>query len=72
VILRDLKLPQEARPLLERALSIDEATFGPDHPNVAIRLNNLALILRDLKLPVEARPYRNGPWPSPRPDRRVR
>jgi len=26
----------------ERALKIDEAAFGPDHPNVARSINNLA------------------------------
>ena len=30
----------------ERALAIDETTFGPDHPNVAIRVNNLGGVLR--------------------------
>jgi Tetratricopeptide repeat len=46
----------EARLLAERALSITEAAYGPDHPTVATRLNNLALILLDLGQPVEARP----------------
>jgi tetratricopeptide (TPR) repeat protein len=40
--------PGEARPLAERALAIDEAAYGPDHPTVGTRLNNLATILRDL------------------------
>ena len=31
--------------LYERALAIDEAAFGPDHPDVAIDLNNLGLVL---------------------------
>jgi tetratricopeptide (TPR) repeat protein len=44
----------DARPLLERALAIDEAVYGPDHPTVA--LNNLALILRNLGQPQAARP----------------
>src|SRR5215475_2751876 len=35
---------QEARPLAERALAITEAAYGPDHPTVGTRLNNLALI----------------------------
>jgi hypothetical protein len=30
-----------ARAAYERALRIDEAVFGPEHPNVAIRVNNL-------------------------------
>ncbi len=36
----------EAEPLYRRALKIDEASYGPDHPNVATDLNNLALLLR--------------------------
>ena len=32
----------EAEPLMRRALDIDEKSLGPDHPRVAIRLNNLA------------------------------
>ena len=27
---------------MRRALAIDEKSFGPDHPNVATGLNNLA------------------------------
>jgi hypothetical protein len=46
----------DARPLLERALAIAEATHGPDHPEVATRLNNLAMILQVLGRPGEARP----------------
>jgi Tfp pilus assembly protein PilF len=30
----------------ERALAIDEAALGPNHPNVAIRLNNLGMVLQ--------------------------
>jgi hypothetical protein len=33
---------------LERALAIGEATLGPDHPDVAIRRNNLGSVLQDL------------------------
>ena len=36
----------EAEPLMRRALEIDEAAFGKQHPTVAIRLNNLATLLR--------------------------
>ena len=46
----------DARPLAERALAIAEAAYGPDHPDVAARLTNLALNLRDLGLAAEARP----------------
>ena len=35
----------EAEPLMRRALAIDEKSFGPDHPNVARDLNNLAVLL---------------------------
>jgi hypothetical protein len=37
-------------------LAIDEASYGNDHPNVAIRLNNLALLLQDTNRLAEAEP----------------
>ena len=37
-----------AKAAFERALRIDEASFGPDHPDVAIRVNNLGSVLRAL------------------------
>jgi hypothetical protein len=46
----------EAQPLTERALAITETAYGPDHPDVAIRLGNLAGILQDLGQPAQARP----------------
>ena len=46
----------EAEPLMRRALAIDEASYGPDHPNVAIRLNNLASLLQDTNRLGEAEP----------------
>jgi Tetratricopeptide repeat len=39
------RLP-EAEPIYRRALAIDEKSFGPEHPNVAGVLNNLAQLLR--------------------------
>jgi len=45
----------DAKTLLERALAIDEAAYGPDHPDVGIRLNNLAQVLQDLGDPAGAR-----------------
>lgn len=36
----------EAERLYRRALPIDEASFGPDHLEVAICLNNLARLLQ--------------------------
>jgi tetratricopeptide (TPR) repeat protein len=38
----------EARKAFERALRIGEAAYGPDHPKVAIRVNNLGGVLLDL------------------------
>ncbi len=37
-----------ARAAFERALRIDEASFGPDHPEVAADVNNLGRVLKDL------------------------
>jgi len=37
----------QAKRMYERALAIDEAALGPNHPNVAIRLNNLGEVLRE-------------------------
>lgn len=38
---------QKAEPLMERALEIDEARFGKDHPNVARDLSNLGALYHD-------------------------
>lgn len=46
----------EAEPLMRRALEIDEASFGKNHPNVAIRLNNLAALLHATNRLTEAEP----------------
>ena len=37
----------EAEPLMRRALAIDEARYGAEHPRVARALNNLAQVLQD-------------------------
>jgi tetratricopeptide (TPR) repeat protein len=47
VLLWAKALYAEAEPLYRRALAIDEKNYGPDHPAVAIRLSNLALLLGD-------------------------
>ena len=36
----------EAEPLIRRDLAISEKALGPDHPDVAITLNNLAQLLQ--------------------------
>gem|GEM_PF-920000 len=46
----------EAEPLYRRALEIDEASYGPDHPKVAIDLNNLAALLQATNRLAEAEP----------------
>jgi tetratricopeptide (TPR) repeat protein len=48
--------PAEAEPLYRRALAIDEASFGPDHPKVATELNNLAQLLKATNRLSEAEP----------------
>jgi tetratricopeptide (TPR) repeat protein len=45
--LRNLGGFAEAEQLLRVALSLDERTLGPDHPNVATSLNNLAALLHE-------------------------
>jgi tetratricopeptide (TPR) repeat protein len=46
----------EAERVSRRALAIDQASLRPDHPNVAIRLNNLAELLRVTNRLAEAEP----------------
>ena len=36
--------PPAARATLERALAIEEAAYGPDHPDVAITLTHLGTV----------------------------
>jgi tetratricopeptide (TPR) repeat protein len=45
-----------AEPLMRRALGIDEASYGSDHPRVASYLNNLALLLQATNRLGEAEP----------------
>jgi tetratricopeptide (TPR) repeat protein len=45
-----------AEPLMRRALAIDEASFGADHPRVAAEVNNLAQLLQDTNRLAEAEP----------------
>ena len=42
--------------LKRRALAIGEAADGPDHPTVAVNLNNLATLLQDTNRLAEAEP----------------
>ncbi len=45
-----------AEPPMRRALAIGEESYGPDHPNVAIRLSNLAGLLQATNRLAEAEP----------------
>jgi len=47
---------KEAEPLIKRALAIDEASFGKNHPKVAIRLSNLAALYQTTDRLEEAEP----------------
>ena len=49
-------LHAEAEPLMRRALDIYEQSFGKDHPDVAIPLNNLATLLQATNRLGEAEP----------------
>ena len=46
----------EAEPLMRRALAIAEASYGEDHPRVAIQLDNLAGLLQATNRLQEAEP----------------
>ena len=46
---------------MKRALAIDEQSYGPDHPDVAMGLNNVALLLKRTNRLKEAEPlYRRA------------
>lgn len=55
-LLQDTNRLAEAESLYRRALAIDEATYGPDHPHVAIDLSNLAQLLQVTDRSIEAEP----------------
>ncbi len=44
----------EAEPLYQRALSIYEKAWGPEHPDVAMTLENYAALLREMDRNAEA------------------
>jgi tetratricopeptide (TPR) repeat protein len=60
-LLHEIAQYEDAEPLFRRALAIDEASYGNDHPNVARDLNNLASLLHDTNRLEEAEPmYRRA------------
>ena len=56
VLLHGKSRYSEAEPLIRRALSIGEASFGTDHPDVVNYVNNLAMLLQDTNRSEEAEP----------------
>jgi tetratricopeptide (TPR) repeat protein len=61
VLLESKARYEDAEPLFRRALAISEKRYGPDHPSVAIYLNNFAGLLRDTNRLSEAEPmYRRA------------
>jgi tetratricopeptide (TPR) repeat protein len=60
-VLDDLARYSESEPLLRESLRLREAHGGPDSPELAVVLNNLALLLRDTNRLGEAEPlYRRA------------
>ena len=56
----------EAEPLFQRALAIVEKALGPEHTNVAARLNNLAALYDAQGRYAEAEPLYQRALPSTR------
>ena len=54
----------EAEPFIQRALAITEKALGPEHPDVATSLNNLAALYQDQGNMARRSPFINGPWTS--------
>ena len=51
---------QEAIPLAQRALAITEKARGPEHPDTAVSLNNLAMLYQAISAYAEAAPLREA------------
>ena len=56
ITLLELAKYSESEEMLKQALVIDEKSFGPDHPNVARDLNNLAALLHATNRLADAEP----------------
>ena len=55
----------EAIPLAQRTLAIVEKALGPNHPDVALALNNLANLYSKLRVAMPTRkPCTSGRWQS--------
>ena len=56
----------EAIPIAQEQLRVAEATFGAQHPNVALSLNNLAVLYREQGRYARRRRLTSARWPSGR------
>ncbi len=56
----------EAEPLYKRSLAIREKALGPDHPDVATALNNLAELYKDRAATPRPSRSTSGRWRSTR------
>jgi len=54
----------QARPLYERILAIRERACGPDHPNTAMSLNNLAGLFKPRVISPALDHSLRAPWRS--------
>ena len=50
----------EAEPLYQRALEIREKALGPEHPDVALSLNNLAMLYMPKGSTLRPSPFQAG------------
>ena len=56
MLYRDQKRYAEAEPLFQRALTVQEKAFGPDHSKVISILEDYAALLEKMNRTAEARP----------------
>jgi hypothetical protein len=56
LLLKDTNRLSEAEPLMRRALAIEEASFGPDHPDRLV-----VILQRPLQVPTHCL-FRSGGW----------
>ena len=56
---------QEAIPLAEKAVELAKRVYGPEHPDTAPSLNNLAVLYQDMGEYAKAEPLLPGSAPDP-------
>ena len=62
MLYRDQGRYADAEPLYKRSLAIREKALGPDHPDVAMSLNNLAAFYRAQGRYADAERCTSGHW----------